>query len=43
MIEFNNQEAHIFDEVMDVLKRYPGVEPVQIQAGTVLAVPGLEF
>ncbi len=43
MIEFNGQDSPAFDEVMEVLKRYPDFEYVQMNDDSILSVPGLEI
>ena len=43
MIEFNGQDSPAFDEVIEVLKRYPDFEYVQMNDDSILSVPGLEI
>ena len=43
MIEFNGQDSPAFDEVMEVLKRYPDFDYVQMNDDSILSVPGLEI
>lgn len=43
VIEFNDQESSAFDEVMNVLKCYPGFEKLRLDDETVLSLPGLEI
>lgn len=43
LIEFREQDASAFDEVMDVLKRHPGFEHLHIQDEPMLSLPGLEI
>ena len=43
MIEFKEEDAAAFDEVMTVLKRYPNFERLQPKEETVLSLPGLEI
>ncbi|MBD5531760.1 MAG: response regulator transcription factor [Lachnospiraceae bacterium] len=43
MIEFNGQDSSAFDEVMEVLKRYPDFDYVQMNDDSILSVPGLEI
>ena len=43
LIEFNDEDAAAFDEVMTVLKRYPNFERLQSKEETVLSLPGLEI
>lgn len=43
MIEFNGGESPAFDEVMEVLKRYPDFEYIQMNDDSILSVPGLEI
>ena len=43
MIEFNGQDSPAFDEVMEVLKRYPDFDYVQMNDDSILPVPGLEI
>lgn len=37
MIEFNEKDAPVFDEVMEVLKRYPNFENLQMSDETTLS------
>lgn len=39
VIEFNDQESSAFDEVMNVLKCYPGFEKLRLDDETVLSLP----
>lgn len=43
VIEFNEQDASVFDEVIGVLKRYPDFEHMPLSKETVLSLPGLEI
>ena len=43
IVEFNKQESLAFDEVMEVLKRYPDFEYMQMNDDSILSVPGLEI
>lgn len=43
MIEFNEKDASVFDEVMEVLKRYPNFENLRMRDETTLSLPGLEI
>lgn len=43
IVEFNRQDSPAFDEVMEVLKRYPDFEYVQMNDDSILSVPGLEI
>ena len=41
VIEFNDQESSAFDEVMNVLKGYPGFEKLRLNDETVLSLPAV--
>ena len=43
MVEFNEDDAPVFDEVMEILKRHPDFEYLQMKDDSVLPVPGLEI
>ena len=43
VIEFKDKDSSAFDEVMEVLKRYPDFETLQLNDETVLSLPGLEI
>lgn len=43
LVEFSEQDSSVFDEVMEVLKRYPDFEYQQLNEDSVLSVPGLEI
>lgn len=43
MIEFEDQDISAFDDVMEVLKRYPDFEHLKLCNETVLSLPGLEI
>jgi len=43
IVEFNRQDSPAFDEMMEVLKRYPDFEYVQMNDDSILSVPGLEI
>ncbi len=43
MVEFNEDDTPVFDEVMEVLKRHPDFEYLQMKDDSVLPVPGLEI
>lgn len=43
IVEFNRQDSLAFDEVLEVLERYPDFEYVQINDDSILSVPGLEI
>lgn len=43
VIEFKEQESHIFDEVMDVLKRHSDFECLRIKDESMVSLPGLEI
>lgn len=43
MVEFNEDDAPVFDEVMEILKRHPDFEYLQMKNESVLPVPGLEI
>lgn len=43
MVEFNEDDAPVFDEVMEILKRHPDFEYLQMENESVLPVPGLEI
>lgn len=43
MIELNGQNSSVFDEVMEVLKRYPDFEYVQVNNDSIQSVPGLDI
>lgn len=43
MVEFNEDDASVFDEVMEILKRHPDFEYLQMKDESVLPVPGLEI
>lgn len=43
MVEFNEDDAPVFNEVMEILKRHPDFEYLQMKDDSVLPVPGLEI
>ena len=43
MIEFGQQDSAVFDEVIDVLKRYPNFDYQQLNEIPVPSIPGLEI
>lgn len=43
MVEFNEDDAPVFNEVMEILKRHPYFEYLQMKDDSVLPVPGLEI
>ena len=43
MVEFNEDDAPVFDEVMEILKRHPDFEYLQMKDDSVLPIPGLEI
>jgi len=43
LIEVSGQDTDIFDEVVELLKRYPEFEKLQISGEPVLSLPGLEI
>ena len=43
MIEFNEKDASVLDEVMEMLKRYPNFENLRMSDETTLSLPGLEI
>lgn len=43
VIEFSDQDTAAFDEVMNVLKRYPDFENLCLKEEQVLTLPGLEL
>ena len=43
VMEFNDQNSTAFDEVMEVLKRYPDFEHLRLNNETVLSLPGPEI
>jgi len=43
VVEFNEDDTPVFDEVMEVLKRHPDFEYLQMKDDSVLPVPGLEI
>lgn len=42
-MEFEEQDAKIFEEVLAVLKRYPDFEKIHLNDETVISLPGLEI
>lgn len=42
-MEFEEQDAQIFEEVLAVLKRYPDYEKIYLNDETVISLPGLEI
>ena len=43
MVEFSENDTPVFDEVMEILKRHPDFEYLQMKDDSVLPVPGLEI
>lgn len=43
MIEFNVQDSSVFDEIMEVLKRYPSFEYKHLNDDSVLSIQGLKI
>lgn len=43
MVEFNEEDTHVFDEVLEVLKRHPDFEYLRLNDEAMLPVPGLEI
>ena len=43
VIEFQEQDISAFDEVMEVLKRHPGVEHLRLRDEPMVSLPGLEI
>ena len=43
MVEFNEDDAPVFNEVMEILKRHPDFEYLQMKDDSVLPIPGLEI
>lgn len=43
VIEFDELHSSVFDEVMEVLKRYPDFEHLRLSNETKLSLPGLEI
>ena len=43
MVEFNEDDAPVFDEVMEILKRHPDFEYLRLKDEEMLPVPGLEI
>ena len=43
VIEFKERDSSAFDEVMEVLKRYPDFEHLRLNNESVLSLPGLEI
>lgn len=43
MIEFNERDTAAFDEVMQILRRHPGFENLQLESELMLSIPGLEI
>ncbi len=43
VVEFKDSDDSVFDEVMNVLKRYPGFEILHTDDELIVSVPGLEI
>lgn len=43
IVEFKGQDSPAFDEVMEVLRRHPDFEYMQMNDESILSVPGLEI
>lgn len=43
LIEFTNSENAVFDEIMDVIKKYPDFKKFEVKHETKISLPGLEI
>ena len=43
IIELNEKDIPVFDEIMEVLKRYPEFEYIRIKDEAMVSLPGLEI